>query len=101
MYLPPKASPQQLHQAQQKQVWRNCQEIVKAWPQQEVRQRDWIKRLPFCASGRLSRGSENAALLLTSFMTEQSTLANNTKALPSLTTNAQRNRLPANKKTKP
>jgi len=89
------------HQAQQKQAQRNCHEIIKAWPQQEVHQRDWIKKLQFCARGPISRGAENAALLFTSFMDEQSTLANNTKALPSLTTNAQRNLLPANKKIKP
>lgn len=77
MHSPTKASLPKLHQAQQKQVQRNCQEITKASPQQEVHQRDWIERLHFCAIVHIGRRRETAALL-TSFMNEQSTLATNT-----------------------
>ena len=69
MYSPTKASLPQLDQAQQKQAQRNCQEINKAWPQQEVHQRDWIKKPQFCAMGHIGRGEEDAALL-TSLMDE-------------------------------
>ena len=68
MYSPTKASLPQLHQAQENQAQRNCQEITKAWPQQQqVHQRDRTKRLYFYAMDHTGRGKENAALL-TSFM---------------------------------
>lgn len=100
MYSPTKASLLQLHQAQKKQAQRNCQEIIKDWPQQEAHQRDWTKRPQFCAMGAMGpigRGKEDPALL-TSSMDEHSTLANNPQALPSLTANAWHNLLPATEK---
>ena len=113
MYLPSKASPQQLHQARQEQARRNHQEIVETLSQQEVHQRGSMKRALFCISGNvalkndinpfvstalgkpnLGLGKKDVALLI-SYLDEQSTPDNNAGALPSLMANTQRNLLPS------